>query len=77
MSNPTKVDVALGKKLVSGVRLSDLGTGEPIALPAGTVVGEGDIITVDGSLCKVTHVVHDSVNSAELSVSIYTDPIGQ
>nr|UWG20885.1 MAG: hypothetical protein [Bacteriophage sp.] len=79
MSNPGNVDVVIGQTHVSGARLiaHSENLGSPISVPAGTVVGEGDIITVDGALCKVTHVVHDSVNSAEFSVSIYTDPIGQ
>lgn len=77
MSIPTKVDVAIAGKHISGARLSDLGTGAPIALPAGTPVVEGSIIKVDGTLCKVTGVVYDRVNYKEMSVNIYTAPVEQ
>lgn len=75
MSNSTKVDVVIAGKHISGVRLSDLGAGAPIAVPARTVVGEGDLIKVDGNPCKVTSAVHDNVNSAEMSVNIYVTPL--
>lgn len=75
MSNPNKVDVVIAGKHISGVRLSDLGAGAPIAVPAGTAVVEGSIIKVDGTFCKVTGVVHDCVNSKELSVNIYITPV--
>ena len=77
MSIPTKVDVAIAGKHISGARLSDLGTGAPIALPAGTPVGEGDIIKVGETLCKVVGVVHDCVDNKEMSVNIYTAPVEQ
>ena len=50
MSNPNKVDVVIAGKHISGVRLSDLCAGAPIAVPAGTAVVEGGIIKVDGTL---------------------------
>lgn len=77
MSNPGNVDVVIGQTHVSGVRQSDLGAGAPIALPAGTVVGEGDIIKVGETLCKVVGVVHDCVDNKEMSVNIYTAPVEQ
>lgn len=77
MSNSNKVDVAINGNHVSGVRQSDLGAGAPIALPAGTVVGEGDIIKVGETLCKVVGVVHDCVDNKEMSVNIYTAPVEQ
>lgn len=79
MSNPGKVDVVIGQTHVSGVRLTahSENLGSPISVPAGTVVGKGDTITVDGTLCKVAAVVHDSVDSKEMSVNIYTAPVEQ
>lgn len=77
MSNPGNVDVVIGQTHISGARLSDLGTGAPIALPAGTPVVEGSIIKVDGTLCKVVGVVHDCVDNKEMSVNIYTAPVEQ
>ena len=79
MSNPSNIDVVIGQTHISGARLTahSQNLGAPISVPAGTVVGKGDIITVDGTLCKVAAVVHDCVDSKEMSVNIYTAPVEQ
>ena len=79
MSNPGNVDVVIGQTHVSGARLiaHSENLGSPITVPAGTVVGEGDIIKVGETLCKVVGVVHDCVYNKEMSVNIYTAPVEQ
>lgn len=79
MSNPGNVDVVIGQTHVSGVRLiaHSENLGSPISVPSGTVVGEGDIIKVGETLCKVVGVVHDCVDNKEMSVNIYTAPVEQ
>lgn len=81
MSNSSKVDVVIAGKHVSGVRLSDLGAGAPIAVPAGTVVGEGDNITVDGKPGKVAKVIMDRItNQADETfehINIYITPVAE
>ena len=90
MSIPTKVDVAIGSHHFNGFQFADNGPvsgarliahsenlGSPISVPAGTVVGEGDIIKVGETLCKVVGVVHDCVYNKEMSVNIYTAPVEQ
>ena len=78
-SNPGNVDVVIGQTHVSGARLiaHSENLGSPISVPAGTVVGEGDIIKVGETLCKVVGVVHDCVYNKEMSVNIYTAPVEQ
>lgn len=78
MSSPTKVDVVIGSYHFDGFQFGDSG---PISVSAGAVVATGDIITVDGKLCKVTNAVTDQItdqaNRTAMHINIYTAPIEQ
>lgn len=81
MSNPGNVDVVIGQTHVSGARLiaHSENLGSPISVPAGTVVGEGDSITVDGKPGKVANVIMDRImNQADEAfehINIYITPV--
>ena len=74
MSEPVKVDVAIGSYHFNGFQFGDNG---PISVPAGAVVAIGDNITVDGKPYKVTNAITDRVNNKAMHINIYIAPISE
>lgn len=72
MSEPIKVDVAIGSHHFNGFQFGDNG---PISVPAGAVVAIGDNITVDGQPRKVTNAITDQVNNTAMHINIYIAPV--
>lgn len=72
MSEPTKVDVAIGSHHFNGFQFGDNG---PISVPAEAVVAIGDNITVDGKPRKVTNAITDQVNNTAMHINIYIAPV--